>query len=101
MSRSAFLLVFLLACGGRQEAPKIEAPSGPLAGGTPRAVLDRVKVSTDLSALRSAVSLYKGTHDDELPPDLGTLGVTGLNYPDHYVYDAGTGEVRCDDLPDL
>lgn len=101
MSRSTYFLFFLLACGGRQEAPKVEAPAGPLSGGTPRAVLDRVKVSTDLSALRSAISLYKGTHDDALPPDLDSLGVSGLYYADHYLYDAGTGEVHCDELPEL
>lgn len=98
---SALLAALTLNACSKEEAPPPEAPAGPVAGTSPRATLDRVKVNTDLMALREGVKLYKADHEDALPPDLDSLGVSGLYYAEHYVYDAATGEVHCDALPEL
>lgn len=96
------LLCFALlsACGGTSTRGT-EAPSGPVSGGSPRATLDRVKVSTDLSALRAAIKMYTAENEGALPPSLDSLGVTGLHYADHYRYDASAGTVSCPELPNL
>lgn len=96
------LLALLFACGkDPAPAPVEEASDGPVSGATPRATLDRVKVSTDLSAIRTAIDLYKASNEDALPPDLGSLSVSGLYYPDAYSYDAASGTVSCPELPGL
>lgn len=92
------LLLLGLACGSRSE-PTPAKPDEPVSGSTPRATLDRVKVSTDLSAIRAAIDLYRADHEDAPPPDLGALPVSGLYYPDAYVYDAASGTVSCPELP--
>lgn len=96
----ALLLVIAIGCGSAEEPPS-EAPEGPVAGGSPRAQLDRVKVSTDLSALRTAIKMYKNDHEGENPSSLDALGVSGLHYADHYEYDSDSGKVHCTELPNL
>lgn len=90
------------ACGASDEA----APSAPVGeptatGSHARVALDLVRVKADLGAIRSALRTWKGMHEDEWPPDLDSLGLTGLQYPDAYTYDAATGEVSCPELPSL
>lgn len=101
--RALLLLVLAIGCGSSEEeeveAP--EAPEGPVGGGTPRAQLDRVKVSTDLSAIRAGIKMYKNDHEGENPPSLAILKVSGLYYADHYEYDAASGTVRCPEIPNL
>ena len=94
------ILSLVLGCDSASEPPP-PAPEGPVSGSTPRASLDRVKVSTDLTAIRAAIKMYRADHEDELPPDMGSLSVSGLYYPDAYSYDASSGEVSCSELPGL
>ena len=101
MLTGTLLAALTLNACSKEEAPPPEAPAGPVAGTTPRATIDRVKVKTDLAALREGVKLYKTDHEGDLPPDLDSLGVSGLYYGEYYVYDAATGEVHCTELPDL
>lgn len=93
-------LLTLNACSKEETPPPVE-PEGPVGGTTPRATLDRVKVKTDLAALRKGIQMYKADHEDALPPNMDSLGVTGLYYGEYYQYDASTGEVHCAELPDL
>ncbi len=95
------LLCLLIACGEEPAAEPVEAPEGPVSGASPRATLDRVKVSTDLAAIRSAIDLYKASNEGALPPDMASLSVSGLYYADHYAYDAASGTVSCPELPGL
>lgn len=98
---STLLLLLILNACSKEEAPPPAEPEGPVAGASPRATLDRVKVSTDLSALRKAIQMYKTENEGALPPSLDTLDVSGLYYGEYYVYDASSGEVHCTELPDL
>ena len=77
-----------------------EEPS-PVNGSSPQATLDRVKVSTDLAAIRTAIQMYRQDHENANAPDLDSLGVSGLHYPDAYTYDPTTGTVTCDSLSNL
>ena len=96
----AFLLL-LNACSIFAITPPPDAPTGPVAGSTPRATLDRVKVSTDLSAIRAGIKMYKNDHDGQNAPDMGSLDVSGLYYADAYSYDASAGTVSCSEFPGL
>lgn len=100
IARALLPLLFLLGCGEEERSAPVE-PEGPVAGSSPRATLDQVKVRTDLSALRRAIAMYKTDHEGALPPDLGSLGVSGLHYAEHYEYDPATGDVSCPELPDI
>jgi len=39
--------------------------------------------------------LYRQVNEGQNPPDIASLGINGLYYPDKYVYDASTGTVTC------
>ncbi len=95
------MLLLLLACGltGNPTAPS--APSEAPAKSQAKDTLDRVKVSTDLSALRQSVRLYRMNHEDKNPPSLDDIGVSGLNYLGYYEYNPMTGDVTCPEYPSL
>lgn len=75
--------------------PDMDVPSTE---NSPKGTLDRVKVNTDLAAIRAAIKMYQTDHENANAPDLDSLGVSGLHYPDAYTYDASDGTVRCDAL---
>lgn len=95
------LLVFLLACGKERKPDPVE-PEGPVSGGSgARSTLDRVKVQTDLSTIRSAIRRYAQENEGAFPSDIGALGIQGLYYEAYYTYDASAGTVTCDEFPNL
>lgn len=86
------LLHFLLLTGCPDSQVALVATEG---GSQARARLDAVKSDTDLAVIRSSITLYRQTNEGQNPPDLASLGINGLYYPDKYVYDAGSGTVSC------
>lgn len=105
MRRTTPLLAVALLLGCSESPSRLdptpEDANSPIAGGSPKALLDRAKVGTDLAAIRTAIQMYRADHEDANAPSLESLGVTGLQYPDAYTYDAATGTVTCDELPGL
>ena len=94
------LLLLLAGCEVREPAPADDGPSSTASSA--RVILDRVRVSTDLAVLRSAIRMYRAAHEDQLPPDLQALEILGqLQYPDAYDYDPSSGGVSCSELPGL
>ncbi len=84
------LLLLLTACPQSQVA--MVATEG---GSQARARIDAVKAETDLAVIRSSIQLYRQTNEGQNPPDIASLGINGLYYPDEYRYDSTTGTVSC------
>ncbi len=101
MIRTALLFAQLAAAGCRKpsEPPADAEPrTRPLTSdGTLARELtmkpDLVKVQLDLSAVRTAIGVYKA-EKGALPASLDELGVEGLNYTDDLSYDPASGEVK-------
>jgi len=94
------MLLLALACGlapSPTDAPTAPPPVAAAAADT----LDRVKVATDLAALRTAIRLYQGENEGVNPPTLRDVSVQGLHYPGYYTYDPMTGSVVCPEHPAL
>ena len=96
------LSLLLPACGSAAESEPAAPVGAPTATGShARVTMDLIRVKADLGAIRSALRTWKGMHEGEWPPDLDSLGLSGLQYPDAYTYDPASGEVSCDELPSL
>lgn len=95
------MLLLLLACGLTGGPAVPNAPAASSAPSPAKDTLDRVKVSTDLAALRESVRRYRMDHDDTNPPSLDDIGVSGLNYLGYYEYNPMTGDVTCPEHPAL
>lgn len=86
------LLHFLLLTGCPDSQVALVATEG---GSQARARIDGVKSDTDLAVIRSSINLYRQVNEGRNPPDIASLGINGLYYPDKYVYDPTTGTVTC------
>lgn len=95
------MLLLLLACGLSPNPTAPVAPEATPAKSEAKDTLDRVKVSTDLAALREGVRVYRMNHEDVNPPSLDDVGVSGITYRGYYEYDAMTGAVTCPEYPSL
>ena len=94
------LMLLVLACSGEPapEGASLDAPTA--SGSAPRVTIDRVRVVTDLAAIRASLRAHRTMHDG-FPSSLDDLQLRGLSYPDAYSYDASAGEVSCSEFPGL
>lgn len=89
-------LLLLVACFGAVTPANPDDPAMQAltqGGAQAKDEMDAMKIKADLANLRAAIKLWRATNEDQPPPDLGSLHVSGLSYPDRYSYDASTGEV--------
>jgi hypothetical protein len=97
------LLLLVAACEKPAPPPPTGRPATGTVGGapTPAALVDRVRVQTDLAALRSAIQIYRGTNNAF--PSQSNLDALQTNYRIgvEYDYDATTGVVRSRTWPEL
>lgn len=94
------LMLLVIACSGEpaSEGAPMDAPTS--SSSAPRVTIDRVRVTTDLAAIRTAIRGHRTMHDS-FPSSLDDLQLSGLSYPDAYSYDASSGEVSCSEFPGL
>lgn len=94
------MLLLVLACSGEpaSEGAPLDAPTA--SASAPRVTMDRVRVTTDLAAIRASIRAHRTMHDG-FPSSLDDLQLSGLSYPDAYSYDADSGEVSCAEFPGL
>jgi hypothetical protein len=88
------LLLALAACLGLSPGSNDPATAVMTEGASDaHDTLDMTRVKADLGVIRSQLKLYAQTHEGEGAPDIASLGVSGLSFPDRYAYDPAAGTV--------
>jgi len=87
------LFFVLAACFSLSPASSDGVAVATEGGSQARETIDGTKVKTDLGVIRSQLKLYAQTHEGEKAPDIASLGVSGLSFPDRYAYDPASGTV--------
>lgn len=94
------LFFVLAACFSLSPASSDPTAAVATEGGSQaRETIDGTKIKTDLGVIRSQLKLYAQTHEGEKAPDIASLGLSGLSFPDRYAYDPASGTVTDPEHP--